>query len=671
MASFEPRPFGKYFLTDKIAVGGMAEIYKAKTFGVDGFEKVLAIKKILSHYSNDKDFITMLTDEAKLVVNLSHANIVQVYDLGRVNDDYFISMEFIDGINLRELIERSLELKEKIPTDIAIYVSSEVSKGLDFAHSKKDSFGSALNIVHRDVSPQNILVSFDGGVKIVDFGIAKAAMNLSHTHDGILKGKVNYMAPEQAFGKPIDGRCDVFSLGLVFYELLTGEKLFTGESQMEILKAIRNTKITAAFLRQKVTETLQPILSKALAYSVKERYATAADMQVDLTRILYLHYSGFTPHRLTDLLQRWFAGRFHAKGERPSEKKEVERETIFVTSQAAKQVNLVHRDELVSKKGIKLPDTVKPEDDVKSADFTHSGGLDLKEFDEAIETTEKSKKETDPHLSVESLLQEKRQRRQQNRAPFLAFIFIFLAVLSFLYFRYAEKFFTLQREIIKVVKPKDIIWPQKDTGAEKKTAQTERLVVRDLTNEPVKGVLIAKPGERAVFQGQQIIVVPLFISSNVKGAKVLVDAQDMGNTPATLSLRPGSHKVVVLMKGYEQAAQTVSLKEGDMEKNVYFKLSKVEEKVSLPSQKTEKTIPDVKVTMSEENFAQMGKLRVDSNPRGASVSINGMAKGITPIVISGLPKNQNLEVMVSKPGHRTWSRTVVLNKDKTEILANL
>ncbi|MBU0506011.1 serine/threonine protein kinase, partial [bacterium] len=262
MAKFEPKPFGKYFLTDRIAVGGMAEIYKAKTFGVDGFEKVLAIKKILSHCSADIEFITMLTDEAKLVVNLSHANIVQVYDLGRVGDDYFISMEFIDGINLRDLVEKSRELHEPIPIDIAIYIISEVCRGLDYAHSKKGTDGEPLEIIHRDISPQNILVSYDGGVKIVDFGIAKAARNLSQTHAGILKGKVNYMAPEQAFGKPMDKRTDVFSLGNVFYELITCKRLFYGESQMEILKKIRNQKITETTFEDDVPNTIKPLLAR-------------------------------------------------------------------------------------------------------------------------------------------------------------------------------------------------------------------------------------------------------------------------------------------------------------------------------------------------------------------------------------------------------------------------
>src|SRR4029450_2271011 len=220
MSDFQPKPFGKYFLIEKLATGGMAEIYKAKNFGVDGFEKLLAIKRILPHCSSDKEFITMLIDEAKLSVALSHTNIAQVFDLGKVGTDYFISMEFVDGINLRELMNRAKETGAQLPEDISVYIVSEICKGLDYAHAKKDTDGNPLNIVHRDISPQNILISYEGEVKIVDFGIAKAATKAHVTQHGALKGKLLYMSPEQAWGKALDKRTDNFSLGVVLYEML-------------------------------------------------------------------------------------------------------------------------------------------------------------------------------------------------------------------------------------------------------------------------------------------------------------------------------------------------------------------------------------------------------------------------------------------------------------------
>ncbi len=215
-------------------------------------------------------------------------------------------MEFIDGINLRDFIHKSRELKQKIPAEIAIYIISEICKGLDYAHNKKDSQGNPLQIVHRDISPQNILVSHDGEIKIVDFGIARAAMNLSQTSEGTIKGKVNYMSPEQAFGKAIDSRTDLFSVGAVFFELLSGKRFFSGESQMEVLKKIRNVIVDEKALGDDVPKICKSIIVKAMAYKAKDRYQHAADLQVDLTRLLYSHFSDFSPKKLSLLMQKWF-----------------------------------------------------------------------------------------------------------------------------------------------------------------------------------------------------------------------------------------------------------------------------------------------------------------------------------------------------------------------------
>lgn len=307
MNSFEPKQFGRFFLLERLAVGGMAEIYKAKTYGAEGFEKLLAIKRILPHCSADTEFIRMLIDEAKLSVLLSHANIVQTYDLGKVGEDFFIAMEFISGVNLRDILYRCRDRKMLIPPELAVYIVSEICKGLDYAHRKTDAHGNPLGIVHRDVSPQNILISYEGEVKIVDFGIAKAAMNISHTMAGILKGKIAYMSPEQALGKPIDPRTDVFSNGIILYECLTGQKLFTGESQFEVLKKIRTTKVSATKLPEHLPAQLRNIIATALAYFPKDRYQSAGDMQSDLTRYLYSAYVDFTPQRLAAYVRELFA----------------------------------------------------------------------------------------------------------------------------------------------------------------------------------------------------------------------------------------------------------------------------------------------------------------------------------------------------------------------------
>ncbi len=345
MNDFQPKPFGKYFLIEKLATGGMAEIYKAKTFGVDGFEKLLAIKRILPHCSSDKEFITMLIDEAKLSVLLSHTNIVQVFDLGKVGDDYFISMEFVDGINLRELMNRCKELGEPFPEDIAVYIISEVCKGLDYAHSKRDLDGNPLNIVHRDISPQNILISFEGEAKVVDFGIAKAAMNMSHTMAGILKGKITYMSPEQALGKPVDYKTDIFSAGLMLYELLTGQKLFTGETQFEVLKKIRSTRVTENTFPDSMSPAMKKILAKALAYTSKDRFENAGDMQLELTKYLYSTYLDFSPRKLANFMRRLFANEIQNKKSKRKNDSDIDAQTRSFLLESEQQQSIVHRND--------------------------------------------------------------------------------------------------------------------------------------------------------------------------------------------------------------------------------------------------------------------------------------------------------------------------------------
>ncbi len=345
MSDFQPKPFGKYFLIEKLATGGMAEIYKAKTFGVDGFEKLLAIKRILPHCSTDKEFITMLIDEAKLSVVLSHTNIVQVFDLGKVGSDYFISMEYVEGINLREFINRCKERGEKIPEDIAVYIISEVCKGLDYAHAKKDMDGNPLNIVHRDISPQNILISFEGEVKVVDFGIAKAAMNMSHTMAGVLKGKITYMSPEQALGKPVDCRTDIFSTGLILNELLTQQRFFTGDSQFEVLKKIRSTRISETTLAEDIPLNLRKTMATSLAYSPKDRFQNAGDMQIELTKYLYSTYIDFSPRKLSQLVKRLFDDEIKSKQTKYRDEMSIDAKTRSILLESEAQQFLVHRED--------------------------------------------------------------------------------------------------------------------------------------------------------------------------------------------------------------------------------------------------------------------------------------------------------------------------------------
>jgi len=300
MAAAEPRKpirFGKYTLIDRIAVGGMAEIFLARQAGLEGFEKTIVIKRIRPHLSKQPNFVKMFLNEAKLAAQLNHPNIVQIYDLGRIGESYFIAMEYIFGRDMRRIIPKADALGIPFPMVYALKIASSVCEGLYYAHARTDLYGTALNIVHRDVTPENIFVSFDGTVKVLDFGIAKAANQIEQTRAGEIKGKLSYMSPEQCMGKPLDNRSDLFSLGTVLYEWLTGFKLFTGDSEVAILKSITEGKIYApSYFKADIPEGVEMILMKALEKDRERRYQTAWDMQYDIDQ--FLSQYEFTPSNI-------------------------------------------------------------------------------------------------------------------------------------------------------------------------------------------------------------------------------------------------------------------------------------------------------------------------------------------------------------------------------------
>jgi eukaryotic-like serine/threonine-protein kinase len=284
----KPRPFGKYFLLERINVGGMAEVFKAKSFGSDGFEKIVAIKRILPNIAEDIEFITMFIDEAKISVRLNHPNIAQVTDLNKVEDIYYIAMEYVHGKDIRTIFERCRSDRTPMTLAQACFLIMKVCEGLEYAHNIKTAKGEFVGLVHRDISPQNILISYEGDVKIIDFGIAKAAGKASKTQAGILKGKFGYMSPEQVRGLPLDNRSDIFSLGIVLYELLTGERLFVGESDFSTLEKVRNVEILPpSTYNRKIPEQLESIVLRALAKEVEDRYQSSGDFHDELQAFMY------------------------------------------------------------------------------------------------------------------------------------------------------------------------------------------------------------------------------------------------------------------------------------------------------------------------------------------------------------------------------------------------
>ncbi len=303
----QPIPFGKYLLLDRINIGGMAEVWRGKTFGAGGFERLVAIKRILPNIAEDEEFISMFIDEAKITVQLNHANIAQIYELSHIASSYFIAMEYIPGKDMRAIFDRCRKKGEPAPIPLTCYVVAKCCEGLDYAHRKQVN-GRDMNIVHRDVSPQNVLISYEGEVKVIDFGIAKAAGKATKTQAGILKGKFGYMSPEQIRGLPLDRRSDVFAIGVCLYEMLTGERLFVGDSDFSVLEKVRKVEVLPpSTYNRKIPEGLEKIVMKALAKDVDDRYQYASEVADDLQRFLITSESIFSRKDLAQYMKSTFA----------------------------------------------------------------------------------------------------------------------------------------------------------------------------------------------------------------------------------------------------------------------------------------------------------------------------------------------------------------------------
>lgn len=305
---------GRYHLLDRIAFGGMAEIYRAKTFDAQGRLHLVAVKRVLAHLAEDDDFIQMLVDEAKIASVLRHENIARVYEFARSHGEYFIAMEHVDGKDMRTVLERCRSKKRAVPPEHAARICAEVSAALHLAHSAGDSRGRPLEIIHRDVSPSNIICSYSGEVKLCDFGIAKATLSRVTTKTGVIKGKVKYMSPEQALGRKLDHRSDLFSLGSCLYEMLTRVPPFTASNEMDLLIKVRDAKYRPLIeLQPTVPRELEAICDRCLTRSRANRYQTAAEVEVDLRAFLQKFMPNYSRSHLGRFIRRMFAAEIESE----------------------------------------------------------------------------------------------------------------------------------------------------------------------------------------------------------------------------------------------------------------------------------------------------------------------------------------------------------------------
>lgn len=287
MAS-EARAQSSYRVTERLESGGMAEVFRGEATSVAGFKKQVAIKRVLPHLASNEKFIRMFLDEARLSARLSHANIVQVFDIGRVENTYFIVMEFIDGVNLKHLVENLRNKRQPFPAALACHIAIKVCEGLQYAHHLHDPDGQDLHIVHRDISPPNVLISRQGEVKIVDFGLAKAAHSVEKTEPGVVKGKFSYLAPETAMGQEADAQADIFAVGIMLWEMLAGRKLFQGETDYQTVKMVQQAEVPSLrAINPAVPAELESILAVALAKDKRVRYADAAAFSDELLNFIF------------------------------------------------------------------------------------------------------------------------------------------------------------------------------------------------------------------------------------------------------------------------------------------------------------------------------------------------------------------------------------------------
>ncbi|MGZ3421998.1 MAG: protein kinase domain-containing protein [Polyangiales bacterium] len=296
--------FGHYELLDRVNVGGMAEIFRARDTQSG---QVCAIKRILPEIADDEEFVRMFRDEAKVVGLLEHPNICRVLDLGRSNDTYFLALEFVEGFDLRAIFDRAAKQGIRLELPFVLHVFMKVCEGLEYAHRKRDPQGRHLSLVHRDVSPQNVLVSFAGEVKLIDFGIAKSNGKLSKTQVGTIKGKYGYMSPEQVRGLPLDGRSDLFSLGICMWEMLTRKRLFSADNEMLILERIKEADVTPPKrIDPTVPEAVQQMVLRALSRDVNDRYPSAADLYADLQAFAFSEGLVWGKEAVAEYMQRTF-----------------------------------------------------------------------------------------------------------------------------------------------------------------------------------------------------------------------------------------------------------------------------------------------------------------------------------------------------------------------------
>lgn len=542
--------FGKYILLEKLASGGMAEVYLAISAGAKGVTKFFAIKRILPQFSDTQEYIDMFVEEAKVAVNLSHQNVVNIFEFGLENGQFFIVQDFIDGKNLKEVISTLKKQNKSFSTDKIVYLMKEVAAGLDHSHNCIDrSTGKPHSIIHRDISPHNIMLNFKGEVKIIDFGIAKSESVMGQASTGVIRGKLGYMSPEQIEMTGIDGRTDIFSTGIMFWELLTGDKLFMAKSSVEAIRRISNCHVPPVTEKNpEIDEELSEIVLKCLKKNPNERYQSAGDLYKALNRYLNQKYPDFSFHEVSNLVHGAYAKEILQRRVRMAKYSEIEYDPAGDDSQLedlAKTIAIApgspspykHSDPQTRTETDTLSDSLDYPSDVHDlpASGTHSTSSQSYKLNTGTYST---------RSAVSSSISVRTRKRTfwGRRSDLEKFMMVFAGV------------FFPAFIIAFVPDVRDRIFP---TPVEEKVAPQPEPVktvvqppVKQKQAQPKPAPDIRRPAQR--IQPVAIQKVEVFVSSYPKGAQVFLNRHPTGQvTPTILKLPPDSKVAIGLkLKGH-------------------------------------------------------------------------------------------------------------------------
>ncbi len=617
-----PQMFGRYLLLDKVAAGGMAEVWRAKFSGEGNFQKIIAIKKILPHVSEDEDFITMFTDEANITSTMNHANIGQVSEFSKVGDTYYISMEYVSGRDLKSVWSWSKARGQIMPVELSAYIVSKMCDGLDYAHGR--------GVVHRDISPQNVLLSWEGDVKVIDFGIAKATEKSGKTRPGTLKGKFAYMAPEQIRGLPLDGRSDIFAIGVCLYELVTGQRGFQAESEFSLLEMVRNVEIRPpSLLNQTLPAELERIIYKALAKDRDQRYLTASDMSVDLQQFMLQRGRPPQPRDLAAFLRENFTVDFEKERARLESYRDVNPNEFLA---GAKPVG---------------PSSPPPALDDDSA-FASS---DTAAFAEpALAPAPPPAGRDDGGGPTQKAAPNQAPRPPSVWPKRIAAVLGLLLVLGGVG---VGLFMTVLQPVTTVV-----VTVQ---GPSEATVRFDALPAQTAaptsTFEKIpKGphtLFVESPGFKpvtlpVVTEGQAMMPLSitlrrlpgkLVVTSDPSGAAIVLDGKPTGKvTPSTFELDGDTiHEVRGQLPDYKEAVSPETRVPGAQETSVKLVLKPA-----------------------------IVKLRIQSTPEGASVKVGELDMGLTPVVIERAAEDPYPQVTITAKGCETMLTTVPFDREKAE-----